>query len=371
MSRPKVLYLVTEPWYFANHRLDHAMALLADGVDVHVATRRGDRWDEIAGAGCELHEVDIGRGAGSLRAWLSEIRAVRRLVGKQRPDVLHAVALKPVALAVSLVAMRGRPALILSINGLGISAARPGPAMLAIRSVIRLVGRLRRVHLLFQTEADQLAVLGTTKRGVVIPGVGVDVERFVPGNRQAPPPVDVVYLGRAVVSKGLLDIAASCEHGAVPGVRLHLYLTLDPTSPGALDDNALERLRRTDGIAVHPPTRSPEHVLGTAHAAILASHAGEGVSKFVLESLACGVPVLLSAESGSGEVIDPGVTGLEFTGGDPVSIRSALEDVATWSPERWNEMAARCRTTAESQFGLSVILPMVVAVHRRAVGDSA
>ena len=49
VMRPSVLYLVTEPWYFANHRLDHARALMADGFEVHVATRFGDRWQELSG----------------------------------------------------------------------------------------------------------------------------------------------------------------------------------------------------------------------------------------------------------------------------------------------------------------------------------
>ena len=78
MSRPAVLYVVTEPWYFVNHRLDHAKALLADGFEVHVATRPGNRWEEITAAGCVPHEIGISRGSGSLRTWVNELRAVRR-----------------------------------------------------------------------------------------------------------------------------------------------------------------------------------------------------------------------------------------------------------------------------------------------------
>ena len=368
MTAPRVLYLVTEPWYFANHRLDHAEALLADGFDVHVATRRGERWDELVGAGCTVHEIDLARGSGSLLSWIDELRAVRRVVRRARPDVLHAVALKPVAVALSLLVMWRRPALILSVNGLGISAAEGGRRMAVIRTVIRAARRLPRVHLLFQTGADQRAVVGALDDGVVIPGVGVDVERFVPGERPVPPPVDIVYLGRAVASKGLIDLADACDTGELPGVELHLYCTLDFTSPGALNASDLERLQATPGITVHPPTREPEVVLGRAHAAILPSRAGEGVSKFVLEALACGTPVLLSAESGSGEVIEPGRTGLVFTAGDPTSIRAALTELAGWPTERRTEVGAACRTSAERDFALDVILPRIIELHRIAVG---
>jgi glycosyltransferase involved in cell wall biosynthesis len=364
-----VLYLVTEPWYFANHRLDHAKALLADGFEVHVATRRGDRWDELVAAGCTVHPIELARGAAGPAALWHEASAVRRLVRSVRPGVVHAVALKPVAVALSLLPMRARPALVLSVNGLGISAATGGRRLRVIRAVIAAVSRLRRVELLFQTESDRRAVLGSRSRGTVIPGVGVDIHRFAPPVvSPGDPPVRVVYLGRAVVSKGLLDLASALEGDPVPGLEVHLHCSLDETSPGALTVADRERLGRCPGMVLHPPTREPSAVLAGAHAAILPSRAGEGVSKFVLEALACGVPVLLSAESGSGEVIEPDVTGLVFRAGDPVSIRSALAAAAAWTPERRARMAAACRSAAERRYSLDVILPEIVALHRRAVG---
>jgi glycosyltransferase involved in cell wall biosynthesis len=370
VSKTSVLYLVTEPWYFANHRLDHATALIADGFEVHVATRRGERWDDIVAAGCPVHEIDMARGSGSVGGWIREIRTARRIVRQQRPDVVHAVALKPLAIAISMLAMRHRPALILSVNGLGISAAERGLRIKVIRIVIRAVRRFSNVWLLFQTAADQRAILGSNNEGVVIPGVGVDTAKFVPLERPSAPPCVVVYLGRAVKSKGLQDLAAAFDSGDMSGVELHLYCALDSSSPGALSTEELTSIERTSGITLHEPTSEPELVLGRAHAAILASRAGEGVSKFVLEALACGTPVLLSGESGSAEVIEPGTTGAVFEAGDPESIRSALRELLSWSPERRAEVQVLCRAAAEQCFALDVILPQIVALHRRAASGA-
>ena len=85
--------------------------------------------------------------------------------------------------------------------------------MMVIRAVVRTACRVPRVHLLFQTKADQRAVVGDRNIGVVIPGVGVDTDRFRPGDRPKPPPCVVVYLGRAVRSKGLLDLAVASDLG--------------------------------------------------------------------------------------------------------------------------------------------------------------
>lgn len=363
----RILYVVTEPWYFANHRLDHARALIDAGFEVHVATRTGDRWDEVAAAGCVVHELSLDRGLASASGVVREVRALRRIVRTIRPSIVHAVALKPVAVALALVPMRRRPSLILSVNGLGMTAARGGFRVRVIRSIIRVASRLPRVILLFQTRADQRATVGGLGRGVVIPGVGVDTERFVPGTRQQTPPVQVVYLGRAVVSKGLEDLAAAVDLGVPGDIQIDLYCEADESSPGALDDDALAAIGSRQPITVHAPTSAPEAVLGSARAAILPSRAGEGVSKFVLEAMACGTPVLLSAESGSGEVVSDGETGLLFTAGDARSIRNVLTQLSEWSDEQWAEASHHCRATAESSFSLDVILPRIVDLHRSAL----
>lgn len=365
----RVLYVVTEPWYFANHRLDHARALMDAGFDVHVATRRGDRWDELVDAGCTVHELDLGRGSGSVRGWIRELRAVRRVARAVEPDVVHAVALKPVAVTLSLLAAFRRPALVLSVNGLGISATSGDRRTQVIAAAIRAAGRLPRVELLFQTVADQRAVTGGTERGVVIPGVGVDVDRFRPLDRPTTPPVVVVYLGRAVRSKGLTDLAQAVTEVHVPGVEIHLYCALDDTSPGALDQSELAMVRNAPGLFMHEPTRRPEEVLGRAHAAILPSRAGEGVSKFVLEALACGAPIVLSAQSGSGEAVVSGETGLAFDVTDPLSVTDALSELASWPEERWDAMRTAARADAVASYSLDVILPRIVELHRTVVGS--
>ncbi len=367
MRAPSVLYLVTEPWYFANHRLDHARALMMDGFEVHVATRAGDRWDELAKAGCRMHDVDLARGVGGLRGLIREVREVRSLVRGLRPTIVHAVALKPLAIALFLIPMHRRPTLILGVNGLGLSAADGGRRLTLIRYVIRSAAKVPRVVLLFQTRADQSAIVGDANRGVVIPGVGVDTERFRPGVRPAAPPCVVVYLGRAVKSKGLPELvrAMNGEIGSPPSVELHLYCTVDESSPGALSAKELADISNCPGITVFGSTRTPEVVLAGAHAAILPSSAGEGVSKFVLEAMASGTPVLLAAQSGSAEVIESGVTGIVFDSID-VSIRDALEEVSGWSPEHWSEVSVACRAAAERSFALDVILPQIVNLHRRA-----
>ena len=43
-TSPKLLFVVTEDWYFVSHRLPLAVAAQKAGFDVAVATRWGNAW---------------------------------------------------------------------------------------------------------------------------------------------------------------------------------------------------------------------------------------------------------------------------------------------------------------------------------------
>lgn len=365
MSVGRVLYVVSEPWYFANHRLDHARGLIADGFDVHVATRAGDRADELSDAGCVLHHLDMVRGTSGLRSWWAETRALRSVVRSAEPDILHAVALKPVALAMTLLGFRRRPALVLSVNGLGISASQRSPGLALFCRAVRFAGRRKRVALLFQTKVDQRSIDATETLGVVIPGVGVDLDVFAPAEKTSGPPFIVVYLGRAVRSKGLMGLAAAGQDSRISeaGIEIHLYCALDEASPGAISAEEMAVVSASPAVTVHPPTSNPSAVLAAAHAAVLPSIAGEGVSKFVLEAFASGTPILLSADSGSAEVVTDGVDGLTFQSADSGAIVDALLRFSTMTAAERTAMSEASRALAESKYGTNIIVPAIVALH--------
>src|SRR5438477_9457319 len=86
--RPKVLFLVTEDWYFCSHRLPVARAARDMGADVVVATRAASCAERIRAEGSTL--VPLGRlRRRSFHPWaelgaLVEIVAVYR---RERPDL--------------------------------------------------------------------------------------------------------------------------------------------------------------------------------------------------------------------------------------------------------------------------------------------
>src|SRR4051794_19560955 len=75
----RLLYVVTEDWYFLSHRLPMARAARDAGFEVHVATRVVDGAAAIEAEGFILHPVPFVRGRISLFGTIATIRALRRV----------------------------------------------------------------------------------------------------------------------------------------------------------------------------------------------------------------------------------------------------------------------------------------------------
>ena len=83
---PRILFVVTEDWYFVSHRLALAVAAQAAGFEVVVATRVGRHGEAIRAAGIRLVPFGLARSYGNP---VREILALVRLYRRERPDIVH------------------------------------------------------------------------------------------------------------------------------------------------------------------------------------------------------------------------------------------------------------------------------------------
>ena len=89
-ERPKLVYLVTEDWYFWSHRLPMAQAARAAGFDVGVAARVTDHGERIRAAGFALHPLRWRRRRiGPLASLAAVAEIAARLDGRMRRNPIH------------------------------------------------------------------------------------------------------------------------------------------------------------------------------------------------------------------------------------------------------------------------------------------
>src|SRR5258708_36533526 len=95
---PKLLYLITEDWFFVSHFLPMARTAQAAGFEVVVATRVRDHAERIAAEGCRVVVLENERRSfGPFEALRGFLR-MSRIVREARPDIGHCIALLMVVL---------------------------------------------------------------------------------------------------------------------------------------------------------------------------------------------------------------------------------------------------------------------------------
>ena len=92
----KVLFVVTEDWFFCSHFLDRAKFLAMSGFRVGIATRFSTHRMDLEQLGFETFPVDFSRrGINPIGEIFTSFR-IRKIINRFKPDVVHNIALKPV-----------------------------------------------------------------------------------------------------------------------------------------------------------------------------------------------------------------------------------------------------------------------------------
>ena len=92
----QIIYFVTEDWYFWSHRLPLARAAQRAGFKVTIVTRTNKYKDLIETEGFHLISIKLVRGSKNLFSELLSFLEILRIYRKEKPDIVHHVALKPI-----------------------------------------------------------------------------------------------------------------------------------------------------------------------------------------------------------------------------------------------------------------------------------
>ena len=109
VDKNKLLFLVTEDWYFWSHRLGLARRARDAGYEVYIGTRLNTLRRELEEEGFGVCDIPFERSLRSPRRDLAAYAAIRTLIRDYSPDIVHLVSLKPILLGGAV--LRGQSAI--------------------------------------------------------------------------------------------------------------------------------------------------------------------------------------------------------------------------------------------------------------------
>lgn len=377
-ATPRLLFLVNNPAFFLSHRLPIALGARAAGYEVHVATMDGPSVAVIREHGFTHHVVPMTRSGRQPLQELKSLVAFWRLFRRLKPDLVHAVTIKPVLYGGIAARLAGVPAYVAAVSGLGFIFMRkekgPDPLRIAATVLYRLALGHRNSRVIFQNHSDreELRRAGVVQAGqsVMIRGSGVDLSAYVPVPEPEGPPI-AIMVARLLKDKGVLEYveAAHLTVGHPSGLRWLLVGAPDPGNPASITDAEFRAWQQEGVVECLGEREDIAELYQQAHIAVLPSYR-EGLPRSLVEAAACGRAVVTTDVPGCRDAIEPGVTGILVPVRDPRALADAVVSLA--EDAEWRRgMGEAGRRLAEQAFDIEKVVQAHLAVYAQLLDEPA
>jgi glycosyltransferase involved in cell wall biosynthesis len=370
--KPKLLFFVTEDWYFCSHRLPLALAARDAGYEVVVVTRVDRHGGSIESQGLRLIPIRLNRQGTNPIKDLTLIARLYRIYRRERPDIIHHVAMKPVIYG-SLAARLARvPAVVNALAGMGfLFSSRTAKARL-LQPVVRLAFRMLlgggNSRVILQNPDDVRLLTRAARldpdRVHLIRGSGVDLEHFRPEPEPPGPPV-VMLPSRLLWDKGVGEFVTAARILRNEGTKARFVLVgkPDPGNPAAVPQWQLDQWIAQGLVEWWGHSDKMAATLAQSHIVCLPSYR-EGIPKVLLEAAASGRPMVTTDAPGCREVVRDRENGLLVAIKDSEGLAQALRQLIQ-DPAARARYGRAGRALAEAHFGIDRITAETLAVYRR------
>ena len=278
--------------------------------------------------------------------------AYRRLFRRHRPAAYLGFTIKPNIYGSLAAASLGIAALP-NVSGLGTAFIRQGALQQVVTRLYRLAFQ-RAPVVFFQNEEDKglfvdRRIIGPAQARV-LPGSGVDLERFSPAPPPAGPPT-FLFIARLLRDKGVAEFveAARKLRPDLPHVRFQLLGPIDPGNLTAVGRRELENWMEEGVIDYLGVTDDVRPFIAAATAVVLPSYR-EGMPRVLLEAGAMARPVIASDVPGCRQIVEDGVNGYLCEVANAVSLADAMRRMAELPAEGRQAMGEAARSRVQQEF---------------------
>ena len=308
--------------------------------------------------GVERIAIEIDRAGLNPLADLRLLARYRSLLKRLLPAAYLSYTIKPNIYGSFAAASLGIPA-VPNVSGLGTAFIRGGPLQAIVTRLYRM-GFARAPAVFFQNDEDRRLFVDRRivreHQARVLPGSGVDLERFTPAPLPAGPPV-FLFIGRLLRDKGVVEFveAARSLKRELPLARFQLLGGLDEGNRTAIGqgeiaswvtEGVVEQLGTTDDV---------RPFIAGATAVVLPSYR-EGLPRSLLEAAAMARPLVASDVPGCRDVIEDGVNGYICAARDVASLSEAMRRLANLPRDEQLAMGEAGRRLVQERYSEAFVI---------------
>jgi len=355
MREPKtILMLVNKQTTIVNFRLEVVAALVKAGYRVFVSVPDGDRVNEIAAVGAELIITPMDKDSTDPVRDIALMLTYRKLIKQTKADLVLTYTIKPNVYG-GMAAASLKVPYVANITGLG-TALEGGGAMQKLALALYRFG-FRRISRVFFQNAEHRAFFEQHKlalgKHASLPGSGVNLQKFALLDYPPADTVDFTFISRIRKEKGIeqyVDTARAIT-AKYPNTRFHVCGFGDEYY-----ENRMKQLHDEGVIVYHGLLNDVRVMLKDAHCTIHPTYYPEGMSNVLLESAACGRPIISTDRAGCREAIDHEVNGYLVREQDSADLIEKVERFLALSYEERRDMGLRGREKVAREFDRQLVV---------------
>lgn len=350
----KILILVNHDVVIYNFRLEIVERLLKEGHEVYISSPYGERIDELIDLGCKYIEISISRHGTNVIEELKLLSHYKKIIKEIRPDFVFSFTIKPNIYG-GIVCRLLKVPFIANITGLGTAVENKG-GMQKISICLYKIAFKRINRIFFQnTENKQFFIdrkiaIGKHK---LIPGSGVNLKRYPVLNYPSDETIHFVFISRIMKEKGIDQYLEAAKF--VKKKYPHTFFHICGFCEEAYEEK-LNVLQSKGIIHYHGMVRDIVKILEGMHCTVHPTYYAEGMSNVLLESAACGRPIISTNRSGCREVIDDKINGYLIEPKNSQELIMKILDFLKLDNNEQKQMGLAGRKKVENEFDREIVV---------------
>jgi len=373
--KSKVALVANTAWYLQNFRRALIERLQSEGYSVITVAPPDEYVSELLALGAAFHGMPMdSKGANPLTD-LRLVLAFRKLFREERPACVLTFTVKPNVYATFAATSLGIP-VVSNVSGLGTAFIRRNWVTTVVRVLYRAA--LRRATTTFFQNPDDLqlflqAKLVPSAKARLLPGSGVDVDRFSP----MPVPLDsrvsftFLLLGRLLWDKGVGEFVEAARRLRPRHAKTRFLLMgfAETENRTAIPIKTIEGWVNEGLVSYLPPALDVRPALAAADCVVLPSYR-EGTPRSLLEASSMEIPVITSDAPGCRQVVEDGVTGYLARVRDAGDLAEKMERMLLLATDARTEMGRRGRRKMVDEYDERIVIDAYLEAVRRAASTA-
>lgn len=349
----RILILANNDVGLYKFRKEVMEALVKDN-EVYACLPNGDMIPLIEELGVKFIQDEFDRHGTNPISEIKHYLQYKKTIKKIRPDIVFTYTVKPNIFGGAACANMKVP-YVVNVTGLGTAVENPG-LMQKIMIPLYKFGIRKAQKVFFQNAENREFMLSRNMvKGEhdLLPGSGVNLSQYHVAEYPTGDTVDFLFVARVMKEKGIDQYLEAAEYitKKYPQTRFHICGACEPEYSGNLDE-----LQKKGIVTYHGLVKDMEKMYEMASCTVHPTYYPEGLSNVLLESSACGRPIITTNRSGCCEVVDDGVNGYVVREKDSADLIEKIEKFLAKPVSERRRMGLAGRAKVEKEFDRKIVV---------------